>query len=341
MSCTNHLKQFTLAMHNYGDVNDAVFPAGARGTIVCTWAHFIMPFVEMQASYAQWQPQVRYDCAVNKYGVHNSLAFANSNYNATVANAGPRMDIHTCPSDSNHADVRAFRGYNYKVCVGNTAVYGMTGSGANTFVQNGHGWVTELSDGTVTVRSGGACFSMVRGDDVTVPTYTQLGIPSSSSGSIPNRWYGFGPGGVPFSSITDGMSNTLCMSESKTVYFDGTDSVGAGYDLRGWVVFGPSALFSAFLPPNSSEGDLMSNKNYCTHDEPGFPCLAVTKTMLDVDAPAGNTANQYYYRGARSYHPGGISVSLADGSVRFISDTINIAAWREAASAYGGGVTNL
>ncbi|MDR0871600.1 MAG: DUF1559 domain-containing protein, partial [Planctomycetaceae bacterium] len=38
MSCTNHLKQFTLAMHNYGDVNDAVFPAGARGTIVCTWA---------------------------------------------------------------------------------------------------------------------------------------------------------------------------------------------------------------------------------------------------------------------------------------------------------------
>lgn len=341
MQCTNHLKQFTLAMHNYADVHNAVFPAGARGSTVNTWVHFIMPFVEMQAAYAVWQPDVAYSQYPNKYGVHNSLPFVNPAYNASTADGPPaRLSFHSCPSDSNGAvSVRNYRGYNYRVCIGNTGVFGMTGAAANKFVQNGRGWITELSDGTVTVRHDGACFGMVRAEGPRNATGAELGI----TGTPPNKWYSFPDNGnVAFSEITDGLSNTLCMSESKVGYFDGRDSTGATvYDLRGWVNYGPGALFSTFLAPNSSSGDLVANAAYCLHDDPKFPCLTGTRTMKDVRAGASEGANAYYYRAARSFHPGGVNCSLADGSVRFIGDTINIAVWREASSSQGGETVSL
>ena len=41
---------------------------------------------------------------------------------------------------------------------------------------------------------------------------------------------------------------------------------------------------------------------------------------------------------ARSFHPGGVNVALGDGSVRFVSDTVDAHAWRAAGSADGGEV---
>ena len=40
-------------MHNYGDANKATFPVGAKGINNLTWNHFILPFIEQQAKYAQ------------------------------------------------------------------------------------------------------------------------------------------------------------------------------------------------------------------------------------------------------------------------------------------------
>ena len=41
--------------------------------------------------------------------------------------------------------------------------------------------------------------------------------------------------------------------------------------------------------------------------------------------------------GASSYHPGGVNAGLVDGSVRFVSETINNAVWQAAGSIDGGG----
>jgi Protein of unknown function (DUF1559) len=41
---------------------------------------------------------------------------------------------------------------------------------------------------------------------------------------------------------------------------------------------------------------------------------------------------------ARSYHPGGINALIGDGSVKFIQDGINGAAWRSLGSIGGGAV---
>ena len=41
---------------------------------------------------------------------------------------------------------------------------------------------------------------------------------------------------------------------------------------------------------------------------------------------------------ANSRHPGGVNVSMADGSVRFFKSTINLAAWRAVGTRNGGEV---
>ena len=52
------------------------------------------------------------------------------------------------------------------------------------------------------------------------------------------------------------------------------------------------------------------------------------------DSPA--TPNQSFT--ARSKHPGGVHASLSDGSVRFFSNTINLATWRALSTSKGGEV---
>jgi len=41
---------------------------------------------------------------------------------------------------------------------------------------------------------------------------------------------------------------------------------------------------------------------------------------------------------ARSRHPGGVQVALMDGSVRFVSETIDIETWQAVGTPYGNEV---
>ena len=50
----------------------------------------------------------------------------------------------------------------------------------------------------------------------------------------------------------------------------------------------------------------------------------------DCGTYADGTAKNNFSRvhvGARSYHPGGVNVSMADGSVRFVKNTVNLLSW--------------
>jgi prepilin-type processing-associated H-X9-DG protein len=39
---------------------------------------------------------------------------------------------------------------------------------------------------------------------------------------------------------------------------------------------------------------------------------------------------------SRSYHPGGVNVAMMDGSVQFVSDSVDRGVWRAAATRDGG-----
>jgi prepilin-type N-terminal cleavage/methylation domain-containing protein len=143
-------------------------------------------------------------------------------------------------------------------------------------------------------------------------------------GVTPNVW-----GGAPFIRITsltarpqamrfqemmDGMSNTLLFSET----VQGRDG-----DLRGFAWWNGGSHFETFIGPNSREPDTVESASYCRPANPlNPPCQAPTTAM-----PSNI--------GARSRHPNGVQASLCDGSVRFVSNNINLDIWRFMSTAYG------
>jgi len=53
-----------------------------------------------------------------------------------------------------------------------------------------------------------------------------------------------------------------------------------------------------------------------------WPSMAQFYTLLPPNSPSCATGWDWAVVSASSYHPGGVSVSLLDGAVRFVSDTI-------------------
>lgn len=123
--------------------------------------------------------------------------------------------------------------------------------------------------------------------------------------------------------IVDGTSNTVMLSELK-YRSPGTNSTG---DIRGTWAYGSmgSNIFSTFTGPNSNVYDRIWG---CRH-VPDMPCGGSTSD--------GGTY-QNLYAAARSYHTGGVHAALGDGSVRFISDNIDLGTWQALGTRFGGEV---
>src|SRR5262249_20493166 len=54
----------------------------------------------------------------------------------------------------------------------------------------------------------------------------------------------------------------------------------------------------------------------------------------------GDTGITYFHVSASSYHTGGVNLVMADGSVRFVRDSINFTSWQAVGSKAGGEVVS-
>jgi prepilin-type processing-associated H-X9-DG protein len=120
--------------------------------------------------------------------------------------------------------------------------------------------------------------------------------------------------------ITDGTSNTAMLSE----ILQGPDGT---YDIRGWWSNDWGGAFTAYLAPNSAVGDIIVGwaADYCVNSV-RMPCNYTGQCWSDVKL------------GVRSNHTGGVNLALCDGSVRFLSQTINQTTWQAVCSIGGGEV---
>ncbi len=129
---------------------------------------------------------------------------------------------------------------------------------------------------------------------------------------------------VALKDVTDGLSKTLAASEIMLI----PEPIGGGLpaiDLRGRYhnnLHG-GCSFTTLYPPNTTVSDQLP---YCSNALARAPCVG------------GSGANHRI--SARSYHPGGVNATLADGSVRFVTDSLSPAVWLAAGSRNGGESTN-
>jgi prepilin-type processing-associated H-X9-DG protein len=146
--------------------------------------------------------------------------------------------------------------------------------------------------------------------------------------------------------LTDGTSNTAAMSES--ILGQGAEvsptqpgDERTAYKYTGFAGTLPSDTNCAGPPSSwngynrrgfmwaSGEARCVSYNHYYTPNSKNFDCIANDPTMTYISVG---------YRAARSNHSGGVNVLLADGSVRFVRDTIALQTWRALSTRDGGEV---
>jgi len=125
--------------------------------------------------------------------------------------------------------------------------------------------------------------------------------------------------------VTDGTSNTLMLSEIRLVQDqpNGVDDNGADYRGYVWNMLGATVLFSTQNPPNTRTPDRVS--------------FAVVDDPLAPGFKAG-TGSVTFRLHARSAHVGGVHAALADGSVRFLSENVDIQTYQNLGSRNDGQV---
>jgi prepilin-type N-terminal cleavage/methylation domain-containing protein len=129
-----------------------------------------------------------------------------------------------------------------------------------------------------------------------------------------------------FADVLDGTSNTVMLGEIRlqedSIPASGPGNVvcGGSHDLRGRYhnPYHGNVTFTTMRSPNTPVGDRLQ---YCNGTEQ-VPCRQCTGSNMETHA--------------RSYHPGGALVALADGSVRFVNDSIDQAVFQAVGTRKGG-----
>jgi len=316
-SCVNNLKQLALAVHNYSDQNGCfplkdMYPHVAD--VSCgwslSWPLAILPGLEQMPLYNA------FNFSFSTAGADYDTPCSNGNgwVNSTVGRT--QVAAFLCPSESlgQHPDP---------------------------------GWGTMNYYGNL-------------GGPGVIATHSGLVIPNGA-GVVPTIGDSYRPGGpVTFASVTDGTSNTALFSEK--LYGDRT----AVHNMRVNSSNAKRGMFATSSTIPHDTGDPTQAAAYVAL------CKSVPTTQTAESSiaglswikayPAYSAINAYTHFGApnsiacgndnaywggpsgsvppNSNHPGGVNVAFADGSVKFIKDSIDLPTWWALGTRDGGEVVS-
>ncbi|MBM3979285.1 MAG: DUF1559 domain-containing protein [Planctomycetes bacterium] len=306
LKCQNNLKQFGLAAHNYESANNTLPPsqhtvviAGSTVSSGAPTQALLLPYFEQGNKYNQFNMN---------YNVNSDAPIHSSIPALSGANAAARtgdVPVYLCPSDSSSETYFGAGRQNY---------FGSLGAYAH-------------------FRGGNASLEGI------------FSLPYPANGQI--------MAGVTVVSIGDGSSNTVMFAEvmRSGIQYNAASGVrdhatiiihssNTGYNETDGTTISMCATGANWSSSIKYTGqqyyrNLPSNFLF-THTLPvNWNRKVATGTQR---YSCGNSAFTSMHIAASSYHSNGVNVCMADGSVRFVTDSLSYATWRMMGTRNGGEV---
>jgi len=308
MSCSNNFKQWGIAMHVYHDAVKA-FPA-AKSMCVRTATdgrtHTLTRFSATYSMLPYMEQSARYE-GINSYRPENADSGAVWRGDDVPEYRGPISTI-LCPSDGN-ATAPARNGS------GN-------GSGSSIVTCLGDGIDANWAPSIRNTPDNGVTWSASGFDPVRMRTVGGQYDVSTRGLFVGTTWKSMG-------SISDGTSNTLAASETVK------NPIGTGYlSFKGGIFPtrpGSAADCNTAARSTTRPGELATASNASWRGNwfvDGSPTTSGFNTVIAPNGPScanGNgddSGDKWGIYTANSNHTGGVNALRADGSVTFISDTV-------------------
>lgn len=270
MQCSNNLKQFGLALHNYESTYKRL-PAGRNSLSISAHAA-LLPYME-QGNLAQLV-----DWRVPWNHANNAQARATE------------VPTFNCPSDP---------------------VSIVPAGWASTTYRNNQG-------------SG-----LLHGLPPTNPSNGNYGMPEPNGPMIPNKY-------LRFADITDGTANTAAFSEHGKGDF--SNAISSRTDTF-WPKTYPNTADEAVQQCNAIDPNDLQYQRVSDVGAPWLQGYHSTTTYFHVAPPNGRSCMFPPGRiatTAKSSHTGGVQVARCDGSVSFVTESVDILVWRALGSRNGG-----
>ena len=298
MQCSNHQKQWGLALHNHHDIYNEFPKLGNRCLLDWTYSAQakLLPYIEGTGIYGQINFQ---EPLFENHDGHNHL---NSDYVDLVQ---AYISVLRCPSDGGPYNFTMSLDHDGNLCLVNGGNYMVcTGSGTKKNYD-----VRFRTDGVFNCFETLGLASMFNGTSNTM-VFSETLVGSSNgnlsgsrdtvlNGTMHQRYIGrittSSPTDTDTIPFTDGIGENPDMNTASNI-----PTTWRGRRANCWLA--GSAIdtsYNAYQPPNAKYPDVIHSTGF----------------MVGILS-------------ARSTHTGGVNVAFGDGSVRFVGDTVAENVWR-------------
>ncbi|MDR1271346.1 MAG: DUF1559 domain-containing protein, partial [Planctomycetaceae bacterium] len=288
--CTNHLKQLGMGIHNFHDKFNSIPPlrggryGGGSGPWGCnSFLLPLCPYIEQEARY-------------NEYCSADFPDAWDANYDWLKGS----IPVFWCPSDANSSQPAP-------------TTFGLT---RNSYLASLGDNIAALSEGSHSTRGFFSGRMRLVGSGTTADPY-RIDLTTQS-----------------FASITDGLSNTTAFSEAVTAHIQSSTMVKGGFadDTSATTPNACRALSTNRISFVSGTSVMTYGRGTNGFGDGRNPQSAFTTVLPPNNVSCiydnwGSTTNPGWAAGAfltvTSYHSGGVNVCMGDGTVHFVSDTID------------------